>query len=653
MRERWIRVGVIVVLIVGVGTILLRSTGRTIAPGGQSSLRKSFWRAPPHLQNAADVPAPAAPPPTARSNGPALQVLVEDATGGPIGGAKLLVKDQAVGVTDQAGHCDVALGTPGLTPTGTLEAKAAGYAPGSSAYAAPGRLLVQLLPGSRISGTVVEVGTGHPVPGLEVFADNQSTMSAADGQFSLRDITAGKHHLRAVGPHHAGQLARPVSVGPGAAVDGIRLEVAPSYAISGRIVSAGQPVRHRTLVMGAGSTGASDMQGSFELRGVRPGTHRLSLYALGPAFFGFKVDEVEVTVVDHDVVQDIDIGPRHSMVIEVRDRAGRPLSKINVRGEQRWKGSLKNEGCQTDAAGTCGFEGLIPGEIILTIDGGKRPALTVPLPAAQPARFVLDNMASIEGKVLTTAGLPPDPYSIKLTSAAGGRPDHEQSGPDGAFAFLGLDSGAYTLDVSPSFYQQSPPLQLATLPITLAADEARRDLVLTVPDADAHLDGQVVDETGRPVADVLVSSWMSGSGGSAQGSFYAQPPLAVTDPDGRFTLPRRLARAHYDVAALAPDGSQGQVAGAAPNAPVVIHLLPRGGLTVQVPNHTGFLTEVTILDQDKVVARSMIMAEGEAADFDALLPGPRTVRVGTAAHHAEAKVEIHAGATATVTLPLP
>jgi hypothetical protein len=228
------------VLAIAVGTMLavtavilvsifaLRRPG--VAPGAGAAPARarshSFWRVTPQPapQAAEAVASPPARPSGDRA--PLLAILVEDATGGPIAGATVKVKEHALGVTDQEGWLHVH--SDAVPRTGYLAVTAAGYAAGATSYASPGAARVQLLPGSQISGVVVEAGTGRPLADLVVTAGELETNSDHTGRFAFRDLHAGILRLQARGPHHFGSLPAPIAVGLGKVVANLRLEVMPA-----------------------------------------------------------------------------------------------------------------------------------------------------------------------------------------------------------------------------------------------------------------------------------------------------------------------------------------------------------------------------------------------------------------------------------------
>jgi hypothetical protein len=211
------------VLLVAIGALFWRRSQRGPAP---VVARTSVWVPPrPHQRPPKLLPAAALPPALEHQRGDLLVVHVEDVLGGAIAGAEVSRKQVVLGITDQAGVARLAQAALGLPRSDRLEVAADGYARRSASYVSPGEVRVQLLPGGSLSGVVVEKGSDRPVPGLTVVAEQATTISDAQGRFTLRDLAAGTYPLQARGPAHFGALPAPVAVGLGRAVAGVRLEV--------------------------------------------------------------------------------------------------------------------------------------------------------------------------------------------------------------------------------------------------------------------------------------------------------------------------------------------------------------------------------------------------------------------------------------------
>jgi hypothetical protein len=606
----------------------------------------SFWTMPP----AEDAGTPAAPTPATatKPDQPSLAVLVEDATGGPIARAAIVIEDKPRGLTDAAGW--LRLPVTAIPRDGALVATAAGYARGRASYASPGEVRLQLLPGSQIAGVVVESGSGRPVADVPVFAAGGSTTSDQAGRFVLRDLAAGLVRLAARGPHHAGALRDPIPLGPGKIVSGVRLEVRPAFAVRGRVVAGGQPLHGMAEVQGCGDFVPVRDDGSFEITGVVPGRCALSLHAEGPSEFLTTANTFPVEVKDADVTLDIEVGERYGLTVALSDRRGRPISDRRVAATQSDEHLLVSNRCTTGQDGRCSFFGFHSGTVELEPDNSGLPKRKVPIPNGESVvSFVLDEAGSIEGRLTSTGGRPPSPRAIVVEGRKGVR-DSTQSAGDGSFRLANLPADHYELEVRDEAlsWDKSQPAE-AKAQISLGAGERRADVVIELPPEDAHITGRVLDGNERPVADVLVAIDVFHAAMVGEDASIGGRSLSVTGADGSFSFDRLSAAQHYDIVAHDPEGRRARVRDQAVSSPVVLHLIDLARLDVRLADTAvpSALSFVEVLEGDKVVAMEFAVTAGDVLHFDALTPGRRNVR---SSGRASAVVDLVAGQLATVTL---
>jgi hypothetical protein len=621
--------------------------------------RSSFWHVPlpgetPNAAAAAPVAATIVPDGGITDPRSQLAILVEDATGGAIPGAAIVVDDKRIGATDGTGWLRVAAGT--VAHTGTVEVSAAGYAEGSAAYASPGEVRVQLLPGGQISGVVVEAGSGRGVPDLEVRANAVVTTSDAQGRFDLRGVYAGMVRLQARGPHHIGALPTPIALGIGKVVADVRLEVQPAYAIRGRVLAEGQPIHGGTApasIAGAGTTSKVDDEGRYQLNGVHPGRHAISVQGRGPSEFLSLSESVPVEVKETDLVQDIEIGPRFGLAVAVVDPRGNPLADRTVEATQSIGDHLVSNRCTTKVDGRCSYFGFRRGEVTLQPAHSTSAARKIALPGPSEVQLVVDADGLIAGRLVGADGRPPRPRGVMITGRVIGH-DSVLSAPDGTFSLPHLPADHYELVVTDAELVWGKPPAEAGLSVPLGAGQQKSDLVITLATEDGQISGQVVDASDRPVGDALVGVNVYRPNSETQG-FYGAFERAVTGPDGRFVFSRLLPTQRFSITAQDPGGRLGDLPNVAPGADVTVRLIARAQLEVRLrdeSNHLSF-TLIEVLDGDKVVATRPRFEEDDSVYFDGLLPGPRLVRVLYRPLKVEAAVNLEPGKATTVTLTVP
>lgn len=619
----------------------------------------SFWhpvRRPPTFTNGQteDVAPKRVPSP---GNKAALIVHVEDATGGPIANAAVAatsgtadepVHDLPLGQTDAAGLLLVPEGATGLGTAGEVHVRADGYAQGDKAYALPGDVRVLLLPGSQISGIVVERATGRPVVGIAVRADDDvETQSDAQGRFAFHDLHAGPYRLEARGPHVFGASKVPVTVGLGRGASDVRLEVDSAFTVRGRVVDQGQPVTGAIAVEAEGARCPVDDDGRYELRGLRPGLHDLTLRTDEASFYTLNT-HVALRIVDRDVTRDIDVGRRHSLVVQIVDEAGAPVAGVLVEANEQSSTMLVGKAATTDAAGAVRFAGLLPGPVELTVHAGEQPRRTVTVPLSSPVRFVLAARGAIEGRLTTTNGAPPRRRGVRLTA----EPNVSlvaMSTPDGRFSFMHLAPLAYEVQIYDQPGIVTPDYGAeATISVSLRAGEVRA-VDIPLPAEDGHITGQVVDGAGHPLPDVLVWSQIAYKAFSFHTSHPGEP-VSVTDPQGRFDLDGLGKSYRHNVFAYRPNGERASANNVTVGATVALTVIAPSSLTVYVHDATGEVSDgnVELLDGDEQL--QVEYAGRDGVHLDGLRPGHRRVRLLGRDRTGDTEIDLAPGQASTVTL---
>jgi hypothetical protein len=640
--------GLVLMGLAGIATIRRRpTTPMDVERSGSrpaAGRRTSVWTVPRvHTAGpAASVPV------VGRSPGASgLLVLVEDILGGPIGGAQVAVGEVNVAATDASGTAYVAAGS--VPHSGLLRVSAEGYAPDEVDYRLPGEVNVWLLPGSQLGGVVVAAGTETPVGGLQVTANGRDTTSDDEGRFLFRDLPAESYRLEARGRHHFGVLPHPVALGPGRSVTGLRLEVQSAFAIRGRVRARGQPLPDRLMVKGGGTTSAIDGDGRYQLLGVPPGRYDVGIKHEGGTLFALGA-RPRVRVVDRDVVQDIELGERFELEVEVVTSRGTPVAGLRVHASQKSEHREVSVACLTDVTGRCRVTGCQRGALEVEVDaaGSDRK---VALPAQGPIRLVVDASAQLSGRLVTPSGRPPRARGVSLDGPDGRGIGSVWSEPDGRFSFRPLPDGRYTVRVTEQQGILSPDTGVeATAQVTLEQGDDH-DLVITLADEDGRIAGRVVDLTGKPVADVLVSHQVFVRNFLDNRAVLGRP--VVTSEDGRFEFTGLIRHYHHRVLAYRASGERAEAVDVAPGAPpLTLRLQPLSTLTVLVQGESGVSdsASVTVYDGDELVGWNH--SETPPIRFDSLTPGRRRVEAKYGRSRAEAVVDLQPGAAQTVRLTL-
>jgi hypothetical protein len=642
---RWL----IAAVLISASVILIATRNRAREAGTGKPPRPkpgqtSAWVVPPRLTT------PAARDPSlgpAIRRGPALEVRVEDVTGGVIPHA--LVEGEGdggreLGLTDERGW--LKLEASGLPPVFRIVASADGYAPTSALAQVPGVVVVRLVPTSHVSGRVVEAGSGKPVSGLTVRCDGQETTSAADGGFALAGISPGRHRIEARGEGWRGILAEPFKIGPADIVSDLRVEVMRAFSLAGRVLAGGQPQPGRTVELrsaGGAVSVLTDADGRYLHVGVAPGRYQVVVARSGamPTYV-----QPAVSIVDRDVRLDIQLDHRSTVTFEVVEAAGLPLPGIAVHVTQKHGGSQASPSCTTDARGTCTVTDLWPG--VLTYETDSEAKRTAIVPSSAPVRVVVSGRGRIRGRLIRSDGRPVGERYVVAYRRGGSGYGSAHSDEAGRFQTSLLPAGTYDVEVYLRNSISAATPREADAAVTIEPGQTA-EVQLEVPSASGTIAGRVVDETGVRVWDALVTYDYLDS--SSKDVFRRGLDLSSSDDQGAFRFDDVLSHYRYAVTAYTRDGRLGTARGVAAGVTdVVVRIERMVDLTVEL---AGFRSpEVTVEVRRNQAIETSDTGDGSGATyhFDNLRSGPITVVARTADERAEASTTLEAGRAATVRL---
>jgi hypothetical protein len=421
--------------------------------------------------------------------------VVDAATGQPIAGARVTV------TSDER----FAEGTTALTgPDGTY--RAGGLSPGRFSATArsehafgrtEGSVLVGI--GQRIDGANIKMSPALHVEGKLVIAG--TGQPCADGDVELRD--AERHlelHLREM-PFgiHTGDGALPGTYAVTAQCQGFVPRSYPPIAITDKDVTAVWEVDRGATVRGKVTTRAgepidgariiarpqnserfadgqfvwSGPDGSYALRGMQPGSHRVEVTsARAPApEAGFQIEVAAGAVVERNLVLD-DGGTIQGTVV---DPQGAPVAGMYVQtrvASERFPRLSRNE-CRADGTGAFACIALAPGDYRVSAASNRFPRPPMPgsddggqlvtVRANETATVklvVAAQSGAIKGTVLDSAGKPIQDAFVSAARETEGPRGRSMavmetrwssdarpilSAADGSFTVPKLAAGKYTL----------------------------------------------------------------------------------------------------------------------------------------------------------------------------------------------------------------
>lgn len=450
-------------------------------------------------------------------------------------------EERVYSMSDERGHFRVEGLAAGVYK---LEARAAGHGRVRRyvQIPTPGELTVELSASSFVEGFVVDE-QGQPVAGAEVLLagkEASTTMTGEGGGFSL-EAEAGTYALSARKEQAAGALAEPVVVTVGRTVSGLQIKLGTGAELHGRVVqkSSGAPVAGaQVLVSPWGRNGdvarvVTDEQGTFSAPGLPAGGY--DVVARAPGYVRAMRRGVMVSQ-----------GERFELTLElrgmgavqgtVRDEADRPVAGALVTTDQFVSDMLGTTYTRalTDAEGRYRLTGLPVGSAYLMAyrEGSAVAASAlVEVTEGEPQEqdFVLAELGTVEGRVRTPLGSPPEEplrlVMIREGLSGGQVPEVGPLGAEGRF-IRKVPAGSYTLRVFPDGIDIR---QLSSdVYVQVEAGRTSRVEVVLYEEVTDALYGLVLEPDGSPSAGAQVE---------ARAKDGSVSRTVQTRADGRFQVP--------------------------------------------------------------------------------------------------------------------
>ncbi|MCG6925172.1 MAG: carboxypeptidase-like regulatory domain-containing protein [Acidobacteria bacterium] len=432
--------------------------------------------------------------------------------------------------------------------------------------------------GQVVRGTVTLPDRRTPAGGAVVRYEGRGTTRwaevRADGSFLIEGVpAAGGGEIVA----DAGERGRGVApVVPGS-TESVRVVLAPTATLSGRVVDSGtgRPVSGARLVArapGAAFLARSGRDGRYVLRGLPPRTYDL------------EVDDARFVRWSHDIdvaagraeTRDVPLVRGAGLTGQVVDDTGAPVEGAAVQMSPGGEGGMRDfvrrmrsrgDAVRTDRNGVFTAERLTPGRgqrlDVRHEDYENRSLGGIDLEpgfTTKGVRVVLRRGLELVGVVVDQEERPLAGVEVELRQSftfrsrrgnmAVGMPDsfpRREAGPDGRFAFQGLKAGDYTLTAS------SPGYARATVdPVMVSEDEGAEPLVLVLHPG-ATISGFLRDRSGSGAPGWYVNASVEGQGRGrfGPGGLRTEEP---SGPDGSFLIEGLTEGTAYDLQPMSSAG---------------------------------------------------------------------------------------------------
>ncbi len=485
----------------------------------------------------------------------------------------------------------------------------------------------------RLEGQVID-DNGDPVAGAVVFIDARppkNTTAGEDGSFSFEAMVGRRYAVRARADD---QVGGPVVTTLTANSDPVivRVHAGSKMAVTVAARDTGAPISGATVSL-VGSGGASAQtagDGVAHLRGLSPGWDLMMVSAPG---YGTARVPVDIPSGSAESTQKVELARGVEVKGVVVSEAGKPIPGARVVPRSvsaPWEPvDILRDGVVTDAKGGFDLPGVPIGSFrFLAVHEDYAPGSSGVVSLAEGAvpavRIVLSAGGELSGQVVDTSGAAAPWAQVHVSSdrsgrgmGGGGVSRAVVAGEDGRFHIKGLPRQPMKI------FADTAQAATESVAVDLSATP-KKDGVKLVLSVVGTISGTVVDDDGKPVAEVQVLAapdfW---GGGDVSALITRGPSFATTDGGGHFTV-RGLQDGAYLVRATRTDvsnwwGGMGRGVKARTgdaNVKVVLH---RDGAVVGRVQTTGGNPPAAATVQ--VAGGSLVPVIGDHFRLDGVHPG--------------------------------
>lgn len=363
-------------------------------------------------------------------------------------------------------------------------------------------------PTRLLTGTVLDLDTRAPVPGVEVTVGSVSDRTGSDGRFHLADPEAGTSTLRMERPYYV-TASRLVEV-PNEGSAELELELAASGRVAGVVRSTGDTPLANAVVEAGDATASTNGAGEYLLVHLRPGRYEVRARASGYAQDATVVDVESGTTVEADLAL-AQAGQVAGRVVEEGTSTGIGNAIVTVGGVA---GVSDGEGYYEVANVPAGGRTL---QVTAEHFDDASQSVTVPEGSSVTQDVELAPVPRVEvtGQVTTPGGEPVDNARVRFGSSY----DYAAySDADGYYTVPGTSGSLVPTDITTASVDASDhPTTERDVELTEGTSPVTVDLVI---DEYASITGRLVDQTtGDGVVGVGV--YCGGFATTVEGGLFA------------------------------------------------------------------------------------------------------------------------------------
>jgi len=413
---------------------------------------------------------------------------------------------------------------------------------------------IDLPPGGRISGHVVDKSTHQPVKSFEagispsrngggmvmMMAPSMQNFTSDDGGFVLENVPVGAVTLAVSAPGYVQERVPNLTVENGKAIENVEVSMETGVRVTGRVTgpdggAAGgalvriDPMAGGRMMRGGGMNDpytVADPNGEYTLENVEPGEKTIVFSRSGM----ISTSKTVTLSGDHmQVDAQLSSGVRATGVVV--NEGGTPIADAQVRAQSAADPGF-GRGARTDASGSFSFEGLAPGHYEFTANkDGYADAIArdVDITAANTIRLTLKSGGTIVGHI---TGLSEAELQNAMVMASS--PNGNASAPvdsTGAYRIEGAPTGTVRVNARAG--------QMMTSSRTAPAKSVQVEPGSTITvDIDFSNDTKItgrVTRNGAPVAGASVNFSGAGRGGRTSTDNNGHYEMTGLD-DGRYSV---------------------------------------------------------------------------------------------------------------------